>query len=240
MKQKVVFNVLAKDVENAKELVGVAGERVLVGIMVKNFPNEEAVIEQVELYKKNKVPVSVGLGAGDPAMWKKVADVSAKTHPQHINQVFPAAGYTLGRISQLHFSDTIVNALIEPSGTPGEVYISTGPSSSTYREKVSCEMAAAMLAEIGVDSVKFYPIDGDERLDEVAAMVKAASAAGLKVFEPTGGIDVENVYRIVQTCLENGAETVIPHLYTSLVNKETGKTEVEKIEQLLSMEWNVN
>ncbi len=240
MNHKVIFNVLAKDANNAKDLVDAAGDRVLVGIMVKNFPNEEDAIEQVELYKKHNIPVSVGLGAGDPAMWKMVADVSAKTHPEHINQVFPAAGYTLGRISELNFSNTIVNALIEPSGTPGQVNISTGPNSSEYKEKVSCEMAASMLAEIGVHSVKFYPINGDKRLDEVAAMVKAASQAGLKIFEPTGGIDVENVYRIVQTCLENGAEMVIPHLYTSLVNKETGKTEVEKIEQLINMKWNVN
>ncbi|PLR75967.1 4-hydroxy-2-ketovalerate aldolase [Bacillus sp. V3-13] len=240
MKHRVIFNVLAKDVNNAKELVDIAGDRVLVGIMVKNYPNDEAAIEQVEFFKSNSIPVSVGLGAGDPAMWKRVADVSAKTHPEHINQVFPAAAYTLGRISQLNFSNTIVNALIEPSGTPGEVIISTGPNSCEYKEKVSCEMAATMLAEIGVHSVKFYPINGDERLDEVAAMVKAATQAGLKIFEPTGGIDVNNVYRIVQTCLENGAETVIPHLYTSLVNSETGKTELDKIEQLISMEWNVD
>jgi 2-dehydro-3-deoxy-phosphogluconate aldolase len=89
-----------------------------------------------------------------------------------------------------------------------------------------------------VDSVKFYPISGDKRLDEVAAMVKAAVNAGIKIFEPTGGIDVENVHQIVQTCLDNGAETVIPHLYTSLVDKETGKTEIEKIQQLLQLEWN--
>jgi 2-dehydro-3-deoxy-phosphogluconate aldolase len=238
MESKVIFNVLAKDVENAKEIVEAAGDRVLIGVMVKNFPTSEAATEIVEQYKENKIPVSVGLGAGDPAMWKKVADVSAKTLPDHINQVFPAAGYTLGRMEQLEASNILVNALIEPSGTPGEVYISTGPNSSDFKEKISCEMAANMLAEIGVDSVKFYPISGDKRLDEVAAMVKAAVNAGIKIFEPTGGIDVENVHQIVQTCLDNGAETVIPHLYTSLVDKETGKTEIEKIQQLLQLEWN--
>ncbi|PAE21059.1 4-hydroxy-2-ketovalerate aldolase [Bacillus sp. 7504-2] len=238
MKQKVIFNVLAKDVENAKELADLAGDRVLIGVMVKNFPSAEAAIEQVELYKDNKIPVSVGLGAGDPAMWKMVADVSAKTVPNHINQVFPAAGYTLGRIHELGEDSTLVNALVEPSGSPGQVYISTGPSSSHFKEKVSCEMAATMLAELGVDSVKFYPIDGDRRLDEVIAMVKAAVDAGLTIFEPTGGINVENVQRIVQTCLDHGAETVIPHLYTSLIDQETGKTEVEKMKQLLRLEWN--
>ncbi len=68
-------------------------------------------------------------------------------------------------------------------------------------------------------------------------MVKASVKAGLKVFEPTGGIDMENVHGIVKTCLQNGSETVIPHLYTSLVDKQTGKTEVEKIQKLMEMNW---
>lgn len=236
LQHKVIFNVLAKDVDNAKELTAVAGERVLVGVMVKDFPTEEAAIQQVQSFKENGVLVSVGLGAADPAMWKKVADVSTATKPDHINQIFPAAGYTLGRMEQLT-EQPIVNAVIEPTGTAGKVYISTGPISSANREAVSCEMAANMLAEIGVHSVKFYPIEGEKRLDEVAAMAQAAAKAGFKIFEPTGGITVENVHAIVKACLDNGAETVIPHLYTSLIDKETGKTEVEKIQQLLAMQW---
>lgn len=237
MKQKVIFNVLAKDLENAKEIVEIGGDRVLIGVMVKGFKSEKAAIEQVQLFQENGIPVSVGLGAGDPKMWKKVANVSAVTKPDHINQVFPAAGYTLGRMEQVDSQTTIVNALIEPSGTVGKVYISTGPVSSGKREKVSCEMLGAMLAEIGVHSVKFYPIDGDTRLDEVAAMVRAAVGAGIKIFEPTGGIGLENVFKIVQTCLDGGAETVIPHLYSSLVDKESGRTEGEMVRGLLRMEW---
>lgn len=237
-KNRVVFNVLAKDLENAKEIVSLAGDKVLIGVMVKGFPTVEEAVEQVLLFKKNNIPVSVGLGAGDPSMWKKVADVSVETQPDHINQVFPAAGYTLGRMEMTQGHLPVVNALIEPSGTPGYVYISTGPLSSQYREKVTCDMAAAMLAELGVESVKFYPIYGNKKLDEVAAMVKAATKAGLKIFEPTGGIGLENVGEIVNTCLENGAEQVIPHLYTSLVDKETGKTKSSAIEELLAMEWN--
>ncbi|GLC86920.1 KDGP aldolase [Lysinibacillus piscis] len=236
LQHKVIFNVLAKDAENAKELTAVAGERVLVGVMVKDFPTEEAAIQQVQSFQEQGVLVSVGLGAADPAMWKKVANVAAITKPDHVNQIFPAAGYTLGRMEQMT-KQPVVNAVIEPTGTPGKVYISTGPISSANREAVSCEMAANMLAEIGVHSVKFYPIEGEKRLDEVAVMVQAAVKAGLKIFEPTGGISVANVYTIVKICLDNGAETVIPHLYTSLIDKETGKTEVTKIQQLLEMNW---
>lgn len=236
-KHQVIFNVLAKDLKNAQELVEIAGDRVLVGLMVKNFPTEEAAVQLVQEFKENNVPVSVGLGAGDPAMWKKVADVSVQALPDHINQVFPAMGYTLGRMEQATPNVPVINSLIEPTGTPGQVYISTGPTSSVYREKVSCELAAAMIAEIGIPSVKFYPIDGDKRLEEVAAMVKAAAEAGIKVFEPTGGIDLDNVHAIVQTCLDNGAETVIPHLYTSLIDKETGETKPSAMEELISLKW---
>lgn len=236
-KHQVIFNVLAKDLENAEELVEIAGDRVLVGVMVKNFPTEEAAVAQIKQLKDNGVLVSVGLGAGDPKMWKKVANVAVLTAPHHINQVFPAAGYTLGRMEQSADVVPVVNALIEPTGTPGQVYISTGPASSAYREPVSCALAATMMVELGVSSLKFYPIEGIKRLDEVAEMTKAAVQAGIKMIEPTGGITLDNVHEIVQTCLDNGAETVIPHLYTSLIDKETGETKSSAMQQLMEMKW---
>lgn len=232
--KKVIFNVLAKDLNNAKDIVQIAGDRVLIGLLVKNYTNEKEAAKDVQLYKQAGIPVSIGLGAGDPAQWKKVADVAADTHPDHINQVFPAAGYTLGKMVSLKAAP-IVNALVEPSGEVGYVYIGTGPNSAHKKEKVSCELAATMLAEIGIPSVKFYPIAGDSRLDEVAAMVKAAVEAGLEFFEPTGGITLNNVKKIVDCCLENGAKQVIPHLYTSIIDQETGETTLENIQQLLDL-----
>ena len=234
---QVVFNVLAKDLKNAQELVEIAGDRVLVGVMVKDYPTEEDAIQRIKEFKENNILVSVGLGAGDPAMWKKVANVSVAALPNHINQVFPATGYTLGRMEQIIEKVPVINALIEPTGIPGQVFISTGPTSSTYREQVSCELAAAMVAELGISSVKFYPINGDKRLDELAAMTQAASKAGIKIIEPTGGISLENVHIIVQTCLENGAGIVIPHLYTSLIDRETGETKPSALKQLVEMVW---
>ncbi|MEK5039609.1 KDGP aldolase [Sporosarcina sp. FSL K6-3457] len=234
---QVIFNVLAKDLKNAQELVEIAGDRVLVGVMVKDFPMEEDAIQRIKEYKENNIPVSVGLGAGDPAMWQKVANVSVAALPNHINQVFPATGYTLGRMEQTIEKVPVINALVEPTGIPGQVYITTGPISSAYRETVTCDLAAAMIAEIGIPSVKFYSIEGDERLDELAVMTQAASKAGIQIIEPTGGITLENVHKIVQTCLENGAGIVIPHLYTSLVDKETGETKPSALKQLVELVW---
>ena len=233
----VFFNVLAKDLENAKEIAHLGGNRVFIGLLVKSFPDEKSAIQEVKLYKDNHIRVSIGLGAGDPNQWLKVANIAAKTLPDHVNQVFPASAYTLGRLEETGGKNTIINALIEPSGVPGKVYISTGPRSSDFKEAVSSDMAATMLAEMGVHSIKFYPIEGDKRLNEVAAMVKSAASAGIKMFEPTGGITLDNVKKIVETCLENGAQIVMPHLYSSIINKSNGKTDLKAVETLVSLEW---
>lgn len=237
MSINVCFNVLAKDLENAVEITRFAPDRTLVGVMVKNFATDTEAISMVEAYKAEGVLASVGLGAGDPAMWKRVADVSAKSCPFHINQVYPAAGYTMGRLKEVHKGEFIVNSLLEPSGQPGMVYVATGPISREQKEPVRAEMAAAMLADIGLPSVKFYPIGGLKKIDELKAMVRAAVEAGINIFEPTGGIDMDNVYEIVQACIDGGASTVIPHLYTSLVDRETGKTRPEYLKELAAMKW---
>lgn len=148
---QVKFNIIVRDIENALELLDIADNRILVGLMVKDFRTENEAINAVREYQRHQIPVSVGLGAGDPAVWKSVAEVSSQTEPKHINQVFPAAG--------------------------------------------------------------------------------------IKIFEPTGGITVEKVHAIVQSCIDAGVEVVIPHLYTSLVDSNSGKTEKSKIEKLLAMTW---
>ncbi|MCR8644841.1 KDGP aldolase [Paenibacillus sp. N1-5-1-14] len=231
----VKLNVLAKNLENAKQIVEAAQGDAYIGRMVKDFPTVAAAIEGVNEFQAAGVPVSVGLGAGDPAVWKEVVDVSVATKPVHVNQVFPAAGYTLGAMRAVGSEHTIVNALITPSGKAGHVYLTTGPTSRQFKETVTCEAAAAMLAEIGIHSVKFYPIGGQSQLDEVAVMVRAATEAGIEIFEPTGGIDLESFAPVVKTCVDNGAKIVIPHLYTSIINKETGLTNIEDIHALMKM-----
>ncbi|QKI82855.1 KDGP aldolase [Kroppenstedtia eburnea] len=226
------FNLLAKNVANAKEIMEATDGRALIGIMVKHFPSIEEAAETIQTFQDEDIPVSVGLGAGDPTQWEKVVQVSVQTKPAHVNQVFPAAGYTLASLQSANSEHTIVNALIAPSGTPGKVFICTGPASRLYREPVSCDLAAAMLAETGVQSVKFYPIEGKRRLDEVAEMVKAAVRHQIRIFEPTGGIDLDSLPDLVKVCAQHGSERIIPHIYTSIVDRETGRTRVEDVKAL--------
>ena len=230
---EIKLNVLAADVENAKEIVAATDGRVYIGVMVKNFPSAEAAAQIINEWQAAGIPVSVGLGDADPAVWKKVADTAILTKPVHVNQVYPGAGYTIAALEGVGSGDTIVNALIRPSGTPGKVSILTGPDSQHFDEFISCEAAAAALKEIGVPSVKFYPVGGDKHLDEIAAMVKAAVSAGITMFEPTGGIDAASVEPVVRVCLENGAQLVVPHVYTAFVDKKTNETEPARVRETL-------
>lgn len=232
MEPVLKLNVLAKNVENARQIVEVTEGRIYIGVMVRDFATVDQAVERVLQYQEVGVPVSVGLGAGDPTQWKKVVDVAVRTNPAHVNQVFPAAGYTVAALQSSGGEQTIVNALIKPSGTPGKVIVATGPNSQQYQDTVSCDAAAAMLAEIGVKSVKFYPVDGASRLEEVAEMVKAAVRQGITSFEPTGGIDQQTVAAVIEICAEHGAEQIIPHVYTSIVDQATGITRIEDVKEL--------
>lgn len=237
MSKNVFFNVLAKDLANAMEISAPAPEKILVGLTVKQFATNEEAVNTANEYKKNNVLVSIGLGAGDPAMWERVVQVSSKCLPYHINQVFPAAGYTKGVMDALNHKDCIINSLITPSDDPEFVYISTGAVSEGCKDVVSVDTAAKMMADIGLNSVKFYPVGGNKKIENIKAMAKAAANNGIEIFEPTGSLSVENVHEVVEACFNSGMKTVIPHLYTSLVNKETGCTELHYIEELLNMKW---
>ncbi|MGJ3508739.1 KDGP aldolase [Enemella sp. A6] len=228
----VELNVLSRDLDNAVDITAAAPGRVYCGVLMKDHPDTDSGAAAVREHLAAGVRVSVGLGDGDPTMWRRVAEVTALTSPPHANQVFPAAGYTLGRIEQVG-ATTLVNALVGPGSRPGLVRIGTGPESSDAECEVPAEFAAVLLAEIGVPSVKFFPIKGTQKLDHLEAMVRAATANGIEMFEPTGGIEPAHVPQIVDVCLSNGATHVVPHVYSSIVDKQTGLTDPGQVAAII-------
>jgi 2-dehydro-3-deoxy-phosphogluconate aldolase len=228
---RLAVNVLAAGPENAAAVVRQAGQSVLVGMITKGLTYDQAVA-RVDACQALGVPVSVGLGAGDPSVWRLAANVARATKAAHVNQVFPTAAVTAGL---LEGSGTVVNALISPSGTPGRVIISAGPLSHKAAEPaiVSVDTAAAMLAEAGIPSVKFFPLNG--AWGELKSMATAAARAGIPIFEPTGGIDASNLAEAAAICLEAGCPVVIPHVYSAVVDKATGETIPSKVVELVEM-----
>ncbi|HBR1414515.1 TPA: 2-dehydro-3-deoxy-phosphogluconate aldolase [Klebsiella pneumoniae] len=233
-RQRVAINVLAKDIDNAKEIYDAAEGCAAIGVLSAQFSSVEEGVEEVKRWMTEVPSISVGLGAGDPAQYYKAAMIAARVHPAHVNQTFTGSGFAAGALAATGGKDTYINALVSPTGTPGEVLISTGVSSSQGTPaRVSCDAAVRMIQDMGAHAVKFFPMDGEKSLHELSVLASCAVRNGMTLFEPTGGIDLDNFGIILQTCLEAGVPRVMPHLYSSVIDPQTGNTRPEDIRRLM-------
>lgn len=96
------------------------------------------------------------------------------------------------------------------------------------------ETAIMMLKDMGADSVKFFNMKGLTYIEEYKAIAKACAEFDFSL-EPTGGIDLDNFAEILQIALDAGVKKIIPHIYSSIIDKESGNTRPEDVRQLLQM-----
>ncbi|QIQ20878.1 2-dehydro-3-deoxy-phosphogluconate aldolase [Zophobihabitans entericus] len=232
-KDRVCLNVLANSVENAKEIYDAAEGYVVVGVLSKNYPDNASAIEDMKKYAAAiNNAISVGLGAGDPNQSKMVSEISAKLQPQHINQVFTGVATSRALVGQ---NETVINGLISPTGKVGLVKVSTGPLSSKRPDGVvPTETAIAMLKDMGCSSAKFFSMDGLKYQAEYEHLAKACFEQDFYL-EPTGGIDLNNYETILKIGLDAGVKKIIPHIYSSIIDKATGKTRPEDVRKLLEI-----
>lgn len=231
-KGRVALNVLANSIENAKEVFEAAEGYVLVGVLSKNYPTvEEAVAAMRQYGKEIDEAVSIGLGAGDNRQATVVAEIAKHYPGSHINQVFPAVGATRANLGG---QDSWINSLVSPIGRVGYVNISTGPVSAAKSEHaiVPIKAAIALVCDMGGNALKYYPMNGLSHEEEFIAVARACGEEGFAL-EPTGGIDKENFEAILRIALEAKVPKIIPHVYSSIIDKETGKTNVQDVRELL-------
>lgn len=231
---RICLNVLAGSLKNAEEIYDAAEKHVEAGVLSSNYPDVKSAVEDMKKYMEVlEGNLSVGLGGGNPAQWKAVGDIAKEVKANHFNQVFSAVGYTRANVD----NDTShINALVSPSGTPGLVKISTGPISKDC-EKAACipvDTAIAMIREMGGNSIKFFPMGGLDYREELEEVAKAC-ARNHFILEPTGGITMENFCEIMKIILDAGVEKVIPHVYSSIIDKSTGDTKTEDVKALLAV-----
>lgn len=232
-KNKIALNLLAKNVNNAKEVYNTMDGNVFIGILSKKFDNVSEGIKYVNRFQKEIPAISIGLGGGDPKQWKMAAQIAAATDPGHVNQVFTSAGYTMGLLKGSGCQNTIVNALINPTGEVGKVRISTGPVSTNEGDVIAdVETALAMLKDVGVNSIKFFHMNGDQHLEELEVLANAAVKAGIPMIEPTGGLNTENITQVIKVCLNAGCKKVVPHVYSSLIDEDTGLTQIDDVRNI--------
>ncbi|MEN2313908.1 KDGP aldolase family protein [Lacticaseibacillus paracasei] len=229
-KNRVALNVLAGSIQNAEDIYQAAEGHVVVGVLTKNYDTDEAAIEDMKKYQAvTENGLSVGLGAGDPNQSAMVSRVSKVLQPQHVNQVFTGVGTSRALLGQI---DTVINGLVSPTGKVGIVNVATGPKSS---QKAAAEVpvatAIALLQDMGGTSFKFFPMGGLKHEEEFRAVAKACAAEGFNL-EPTGGIDLDNFEAILQIALDAGVKQIIPHIYSSIIDKATGLTRPEDVAKL--------
>ncbi|MDN5592146.1 MAG: KDGP aldolase family protein [Lacticaseibacillus paracasei] len=229
-KNRVALNVLAGSIQNAEDIYQAAEGHVVVGVLTKNYDTDEAAIEDMKKYQAvTENGLSVGLGAGDPNQSAMVSRVSKVLQPQHVNQVFTGVGTSRALLGQ---NDTVINGLVSPTGKVGIVNVATGPKSS---QKAAAEVpvatAIALLQDMGGTSFKFFPMGGLKHEEEFRAVAKACAAEGFNL-EPTGGIDLDNFEAILQIALDAGVKQIIPHIYSSIIDKATGLTRPEDVAKL--------
>ncbi|QNQ18794.1 KDGP aldolase family protein [Kosakonia sp. SMBL-WEM22] len=230
---RVCLNVLAGSIDNASAIYEAAEGHVLVGVLSKNYPDIDSAVADMRQYAQRiDNALSVGLGAGDPNQSAMVSAISREVQPQHVNQVFTGVGTSRALLGQ---NETVVNGLVSPTGTPGQVKISTGPLSSQAADAiVPVETAIALLKDMGGSSIKYFPMGGLQCREEYKAVAEACARHDFWL-EPTGGIDLENFSEIVEIALAAGVSKIIPHIYSSIIDKVSGETRPADVRQLLMM-----
>ncbi|MBO0422900.1 2-dehydro-3-deoxy-phosphogluconate aldolase [Enterococcus plantarum] len=233
LEDRICLNVLANSVENAKDCYEAAEGHIVLGVLSKNYPTDEAAIGDMKKYAaETNNALSVGLGAGDPNQSQMVSRISKDLQPQHVNQVFTGVGTSRALLGQ---NETIVNGLVSPTGKVGIVNIATGPlSSQAPAGEVTIETAIRLLQDMGGSSIKFFPMKGLAHIEEYKAVAEACAKYDFYL-EPTGGIDLENFEEIVQIAVEAGVKKIIPHVYSSIIDSATGDTKPEDVKTLLGM-----
>lgn len=233
LENRMCLNVLAGSVENAKACYEIAEGYVVLGVLSKNYETNEAAITDMKKYAlATENALSIGLGAGDPNQSMMVSQLAKELQPQHVNQVFTGVGTARALLGQ---AETVINGLVSPTGKVGYVNIATGPlSSSAQTAEVPIETAIKLLKDMGGSSIKYFPMKGLAHKAEYIAVAKACADHDFYL-EPTGGIDLENFEEIIQIALDAGVSKVIPHVYSSIIDPETGDTKPEDVKILYNM-----
>ncbi|RHK01227.1 KDGP aldolase family protein [Olsenella sp. AM04-33] len=231
---RVCLNVLGGSLDNARDIYEAAEHHVEVGVLTANYPDVPSAVEDMNKYMDVlEGNLSVGLGGGNPNQWRAVAEVAKSIKANHFNQAFCAVGWTRANVGN---DECHINAMVAPSGTPGLVKISTGPISKDCPEPalVPVDTCIAMVKEMGGNSLKFFPMGGLKVADELKAVAEGCARQNF-ILEPTGGISLDNFEEIMHIILDAGVEKVIPHVYSSIIDKETGCTRIEDVKAFLSM-----
>src|SRR5699024_6345453 len=91
-----------------------------------------------------------------------------------------------------------------------------------------------LIKEMGGNAVKFFPMKGLETKEQYKAVAQACAEEDF-ILEPTGGIHLDKFEEIISIALQAGLKQIIPHVYSSIIAKDSGKTRVGDVDKLYNM-----
>lgn len=229
---RVCLNVLGGSLENARDIYEAAEHHVEVGVLTADYPDVDTCVKDMDRYMEAlEGNLSVGLGGGNPKQCYMVAEVAKHIKANHFNQAFCEVSATRANVGN---DDCHINAMCAPSGIPGMLKISNGPLSKDCQAPalVPADTLITIVREMGGNSIKFFPMGGLKCEAELKAVADACARQDF-ILEPTGGITLDNFDEIMHAILDAGVKKVIPHVYSSIIDKETGNTRIEDVKALL-------
>src|SRR5699024_1070915 len=131
--------------------------------------------------------------------------------------------------------NTYINSLVKLSGTLGTVNIATGVvSSSGPGINVLIKSAITLIQEMRGNAAKYCLMKELQTKEQYKAVAQACAEEDF-ILEPTGGIDLDNFEEIISIALQAGVKQIIPHVYSSIIDKDSGKTRVRDVDKLYNM-----
>jgi 2-dehydro-3-deoxy-phosphogluconate aldolase len=221
----LLFNFLAKDKQNAEEIIEAGEGYIVPGIVSSDFENIEDGIKKVEELKEVTPVVSIGLGDnGNPGNWRKVLEIAEGSNPGHINQPFEKSNYSRGYL-QAKGLDQTVNGLVAPAGKVGFVKLSG--------MEIKVEELVDLALDMGIEAIKLMPLKGTTHLEELVYLCRVAAEKGITAIEPAGGISSDNIAEIVHAVRKTRIPIFMPHIFGSTIDKETGRTIPEEVAKII-------
>src|SRR5699024_9802619 len=223
LKGKFLFNFLAKDKKNAADIMEAGGGYVVPGIASDQYQSIDDAISKVQELKTVTNTISIGLGGGgDTSNWRKVLDIAAASYAGHLNQPFETASYTQGFLEGKE-QKQLVNALVHPTGEKGKIQLANS------KKTMSVENFSAIASALEIPGRKLMPLKGLEHLEELIYLTKMASVYGIRGVEPAGGINLDNIGKIVEGVKDIDIEFFMPHIFGSAIDSITGNTIPETV-----------
>ena len=222
----VLFNFLAKDKENALDIIDAGNGYVVPGIVASDYEDIDKGVQKVQELKEVADVISIGLGGGgDPDQAEKVVEIASLSNPGHINQPFESAAHAKGFLEGKGVGQ-LVNALVKPSGDPKKVQLVSGV-------EIHTEIFLDIAKELGIESIKFMPLNGETHLKELVYLTKIAAQKGIRGVEPAGGIHSGNIKKIIESVQNIDIEFFMTNIFGSTIDNETGRTIPEEVNKII-------